>query len=108
MVAYTFPECPLKRCEEIIESKWSLRLMLVLLKGTHGFSEITKELDGISAKVLSERLKFFQERGLVTKRSYDTKPITTFYTLTPKGERFQKIIDAMVDFGMDLQFNPNI
>ena len=100
---YIFPECPVKRVEEIIEYKWSVRILLFLLIETHGFSELQKELEGISANILSQRLKHLQERGLVEKRVYDTNPITTFYSLTIKGKEFKKVIDAMAEFGLTLQ-----
>ena len=99
---YHFPECPVKRVEEIIEGKWSVRILLLLLLETRGFNALQKELEGISANILNQRLKFLQERGLVVKRVYETKPISTFYALTEKGQEFKGIIDAMEQFGMTL------
>ena len=100
--SYSFPECPVKRVEEIIESKWSVRILLLLLLESRGFNELQKELEGISANILSQRLKFLQERGLVVKRVYETNPISTFYALTSKGEEFKVVIDAMALFGATL------
>ena len=100
---YHFPECPVKRVEEIIEGKWTVRILLLLLQNTRGFNELQKELEGISANILSQRLKFLQELGLVKKRVYETNPITTFYSLSTKGEEFKVVIDAMEIFGQTLQ-----
>ena len=96
--SYEFPECPIKRVEEIIEKKWTVRILLLLLIETRGFNELQKELEGISSNILSQRLKFLQERGLVLKKVYHTNPISTFYTLTEKGKTFQGVIDAMETF----------
>ena len=104
---YSFPKCPVKRVEEIIEGKWSVRILLLLLLESRGFNELQKELEGISANILSQRLKFLQERGLVSKRVYETNPITTFYSLTSKGEEFKGVIDAMAVFGESLKAPTN-
>ena len=102
MKPYIFPECPVKRVEEIIEKKWTIRILLLLLLETRGFNELQKELDGVSAKILSERLKFLLERGLITKRIYERPNLTTYYSLSKKGEEFKAVIDAMAVFGTDL------
>ena len=98
-----FPDCPVKRVEEIIEKKWTVRILLLLLQETRGFNELQKNLEGISANILNQRLVFLQERGLILKRVYQTNPISTFYSLTKKGEEFQLVIDAMAVFGQTLK-----
>ena len=99
---YIFPSCPVKRVEEIIEKKWSIRIILLLLEETKGFNALQKALDGISANILNQRLKHLQERGLIKKKTYQTNPISTFYSLTQQGKEFELIIDAMAKYGETL------
>ena len=103
-----FPKCPVKRVEEIIEKKWTVRILLLLLEETKGFNALQKNLEGISANILNQRLQFLQERGLILKRTYQTNPISTFYALSQKGEEFHIVIEAMAIFGKTLKAPKNL
>ena len=58
-----------------------------------------RTLDGISPKVLAARLRFLENEGVITKTIYAEVPPGTEYELTPKGKRFQPVIEAMAVFG---------
>ncbi|MDY6778414.1 MAG: helix-turn-helix domain-containing protein, partial [Candidatus Nanohaloarchaea archaeon] len=55
------------------------------------FKDIENELDGISPKTLSERLKEFQRLDILEKQKFGEVPPRTEYTLTDKG---RELIDC--------------
>jgi DNA-binding HxlR family transcriptional regulator len=91
--------CPVGVAADILDGKWTTRIVRDLLSGKKRFSQLQKGMDGISAKVLTERLKMLQENGLVTKTTYPCVPPKTEYELTEMGQHMQDVIVSMAAFG---------
>ncbi len=96
-------ECPVRKASEIIEGKWTTMIIRDLLTGKKRFSELQRSLGGVSPKVLSARLIFLQERGMVSKTIYPCVPPKTEYELTQQGKQLEPVIMAMMTFGENLQ-----
>lgn len=97
--------CPVQYTAEIIEKKWMTLIFRELYSGKKRFSELLRALDGISKKILSERLSFLEERKLVGKTIYPSVPPTTEYWLSETGSRFGKVLEAMAEFGLTQMTN---
>lgn len=95
-------ECPVARAAHFIEAKWMTLIFKELLSGKKRYSELQRALVGISPKILSHRLKFLVEEGLVDKSIYATVPPTTEYELTAVGKEFRYVLLAMKNFGDQL------
>ena len=54
---------------ELVGERWSLLVVRELMLGPRRFSELRKALNGISAKVLTERLESLERAGAVIKRT---------------------------------------
>lgn len=81
------------RLLEFFGKKWTLMILKCLQQmDACRFNQFEEDLDGISPKTLSERLKEFQELGLVDKEKYNEIPPRTEYVLTEKGE---DLLDAL-------------
>ncbi|WP_292520370.1 helix-turn-helix domain-containing protein [Methanoculleus sp.] len=82
-------ECTVNQTVKYLGKKWMLLIILELYKGenyTRRFTEVKERLPGITAKVLSARLKELEEEGLVEKRvEVGTVPVRSEYTLTASG-----------------------
>jgi DNA-binding HxlR family transcriptional regulator len=91
--------CPVRKTAEIIEGKWTTLIVRELLSGKKRYSELQKTLAGISPKVLSARLRFLAEKGLVERTVHATIPPTTEYELTTLGRQLNKVIFSMAEFG---------
>ncbi len=95
--------CPVRRCAEIIDGKWTTRIIRDLLSGPRRFSELRRSLDGISPKMLAQRLRFLEKKGLVVRKVYPSVPPKTEYSLTPLGAELEAVILAMARFGARLE-----
>jgi len=73
-------------------SKWSIEILVLLYSlRTMGFEQIRKSLEGITSKILSEKLKTFEELGLVERKVVATRPPRVNYNLTEKGLTVAKL-----------------
>jgi len=93
------PSCPVAKTARIIEGKWTTLVIRDLLSGSKRFSQLVRGLDGVSPKVLTERLKMLEEQGLITKTIHPCIPPKTEYALTPLGFQLMGVIQAMAEFG---------
>lgn len=65
------------------------------------FSELKKDLDGISQKVLTDSLRSMEEDGIVTRTVYPEVPPRVEYALSELGESMRPIIKAMEIWGTE-------
>ncbi len=84
---------------EVFEKCLGCRYMVALLRrieqGIQRPGQLEKAVDGMTAKVLSERLKRLVEHGVVEKTSYPEIPPRVEYTLSTFGHRLLEIIDEV-------------
>ncbi|MEM3372604.1 MAG: helix-turn-helix domain-containing protein [Candidatus Anstonellales archaeon] len=60
---------------DVLEKKWSIKILLAILKGEKHFNSIQRRLKKITPKMLSLRLKELEERGLISKRMNENNKI---------------------------------
>jgi DNA-binding HxlR family transcriptional regulator len=70
---------------ELVGERWSLLVVRELMLGGRRFSELRKALNGISAKVLTERLESLERAGAVRKATLPPPANVQVYELTEWG-----------------------
>ena len=90
---YTMKEgCSVRKSVNFLGKKWTLLILLELYKGNSKwkrFSQIKKNLDNITSKILSMRLKELERENLIMKKISATEfPIKSEYKLTKAGKDF--------------------
>ncbi len=85
----------ISKAAKIIGSKWTLLILNSLLGGTKRFGELQKELDNISPKTLSKRLRDLEKEGYIKKKVYPQIPPKVEYSLTKKAEVFKQVVKAV-------------
>lgn len=96
-------ECPLSNCLSIIGGTWTPNIIWYLSKGARRFSELKDDIQGISAKMLTARLKRLEADGVVLREVVPSSPPTVEYRLSDLGERLVPAIDAIADVGHKLK-----
>ena len=81
-----------QKLEDVIGCKWSVSVLLAIEAGINRPGMLERHIDGISAKVLSERLRKLTVYGLLEKHSFAEIPPRTEYTLTVLGKKLVSII----------------
>jgi DNA-binding HxlR family transcriptional regulator len=79
--------CPrLHEAVELVGKRWTGAIVAVLLEGgTMRFSEIAQRIPHISDRLLSERMKELEARGIVERQVHPDSSIRVEYELTPMG-----------------------
>jgi DNA-binding HxlR family transcriptional regulator len=80
---------------DIIGKRWTCLILRVLLAGPRRFGQIEDVVGGLSARMLSERLKELEACGIVERRVYPQTPVRIEYTLTEKGRGLQRALDEL-------------
>lgn len=95
--------CPMARALEILGDRWTLLIVRDLLSGALHFNELERGLPGISRTLLSQRLRWLQQAGLLERRVAAAGRAVT-YALTPAGQGLQPVVDALVEWGAQWSF----
>jgi DNA-binding HxlR family transcriptional regulator len=79
--------CPyLHEAVELIGKRWSGAIIVVLIDGGPlRFSEIAQTIPQLSDRLLSERMKELEARGIVERRVHPESPARVEYALTDMG-----------------------
>lgn len=85
-------KCPSRIVLEHATSLWGVLIFVVLLKGTHRFSEIRNRIEGISEKMLVQTLHILEEDGFIKRVSFPVVPPHVEYSLTPSGREVGKLV----------------
>lgn len=67
--------------------------------GKKRFSELSRALDGVTQKVLTQQLREMERDGLVKRQVYAQVPPKVEYSLTQLGMNLQPVVDAMCLWG---------
>jgi DNA-binding HxlR family transcriptional regulator len=84
-----------QRAVGILAKRWTPLVLFVLRDGPRRFSEIAGEIEFVSDRVLSERLKELEAEGLVDRRVYAEVPARVEYELTSKGRALEPVLGAI-------------
>tara|TARA_R110002020_G_scaffold52026_6_gene146749 strand:+ start:3170 stop:3562 length:393 start_codon:yes stop_codon:yes gene_type:complete len=90
---------PVQDALDVLNGKWKLPIIVALLHGYKRFSEISREVPGITDRMLSKELRDLELNQLVKRKVYDTFPVTVEYTMTPYGETLKDVITALHVWG---------
>lgn len=81
--------------------KWTLLIINELLNGPLRFCEVKRALKGITARVLTSKLKKMEENGLLKKNIISVNPPNVEYNLTDIGYSLAPVIISVNDWGRD-------
>jgi DNA-binding HxlR family transcriptional regulator len=90
--------CGVAAAAELLGDAWTLLLVRDLAGGPRRFTALQAST-GISARVLTDRLRALCDRGLMTRRRYPEIPPRVEYELTEKGRDVLPILDALRAYG---------
>lgn len=70
----------------LIGNKWSVMVVGALSKGPMRYSQIFRQIDGVSQRMLTLTLKALERDGLLTRTVFPTIPPRVDYALTKRGK----------------------
>jgi DNA-binding HxlR family transcriptional regulator len=91
-------ECPVFLTLSLIANKWSIRILYFLLHAddkTLRFSQLQKQLGGITQRELTKHLREFEKAGIVDRKVFPQIPPRVEYTITALGQSLWKPIEEL-------------
>ena len=79
----------------LLGKRWTGLILKLLLAGPLRFNEIAEQIEVVSDRMLSERLKELEAEGVVERRVYPETPVRIEYRLTEKGEALAPVLEAI-------------
>jgi len=95
--------CPLSECMAVLGGAWTPNIIWNLSGGPRRFSELRLDIPGISAKMLTARLRELEAKGVVLRAVKPTSPPSVEYSLTDLGQELVPAINAIVEVGHKLK-----
>lgn len=84
---------------EVMGGKWKALILFLLSGRTMRFSELQKEIDGITQKMLTQQLRELEADNIVKRKVYPEVPPKVEYSLTEHGKSLIPILLTMEDWG---------
>lgn len=86
---------------ELVGRRWTGAILLSIARGARRFSEIIRSVDGLSDRLLSQRLKELESEGLVERTVVPTTPAHSVYTLSTRGQRLMAALQPLAEWGAE-------
>ncbi|QXE35261.1 helix-turn-helix transcriptional regulator [Streptomyces sp. GMY02] len=77
--------CPSRVVLEHVTSRWGVLVLAALLERSYRFSELRREIGGVSEKMLAQTLKTLERDGFVHRDARPVIPPHVDYSLTALG-----------------------
>lgn len=90
---------PVQDALEVLNGRWKLPILFSLTFGTKRFKQISRDVNGITDKVLSKELKDMEMNQLIKRTVYDSFPPKVEYSITEHGKSLQELLDYLAKWG---------
>jgi DNA-binding HxlR family transcriptional regulator len=88
--------CPLyHEAVELVGRRWTGAILRVLMDGPLRFSEIAQAIPELSDRLLSERMKELEARGVVERRVISGPPLRVEYELSQMGTELEPALSEL-------------
>ena len=101
---------PIKECSQtilaihdvmdILNGKWKVSIIACLCYKKMRYSELLREVKGISGRMLSRDLKELEMNQLITRTVLNTQPVTIEYEITEYGATLKKLTTTIAEWGL--------
>lgn len=93
---------PLSTCMKLVGGAWTAEIIWDLSDGPRRFNELRQGIPGVSAKVLTQRLRRLESYGIITRQVISSSPPSVEYRLTKLGGELKPAVESMVRVGEKL------
>ena len=84
-----------------VGDKWSLLVIAVVVTGPLRYTDLQRQVPGISQRMLSLTLRQLQQDGLITRTAYAEVPPRVEYALTPLGRGLHQIVTSLIGWAAE-------
>ena len=93
--------CPMDFILRMLMGPWTTYILYNLKAfGPQRFGELKRRVGGVSAKMLTERLRTLEGAGLISRDYEATIPPKVTYSLTQRGHELDEVLGTLAEIGM--------
>jgi DNA-binding HxlR family transcriptional regulator len=92
--------CPIETTFRIIGKRWTVLIIREILRGHTQFNRFIENIEGITPKVLTERLRELERHGIIKREIISEYPVRVEYSLTDIGRGFEPVMLSAASFSM--------
>jgi DNA-binding HxlR family transcriptional regulator len=81
--------------EDVIGCRWTISVLGAVARGVRRPGALERHIEGISAKVLSDRLRHFTRAGIFERIQFAEIPPRVEYRLTDFGKKFMRLLNEV-------------
>jgi len=86
----------------VLSPRWTTEILINLANGPRRTTQLLKDLKGVSAKTLCQRLRRLSELNIVTRKTFAEVPPRVEYDLTEEGHSLAGLLSQIKDLGQRL------
>src|ERR1700726_2087326 len=85
------PSCPFGELLEVLARPWTMHILYILsTNGPTRFGALRRQVEGISSRVLTERLRGLEQKGILYREYEPTIPPAVTYGITKRMRRLSR------------------
>ena len=88
--------------EDVIGCRWTISVLRAVAGGVRRPGALERHIDGISAKVLTDRLRHFTRAGIFERVQFPEIPPRVEYHLTTFGNKFLRLLKEVEELQAEL------
>lgn len=92
--------CGIAHALDLVGERWALLVVRELLLGPKRFTDLRAGLPGVSANILSQRLRELETEGIVERTTLPPPAAVAVYALTPRGAELEPVVLALGSWGI--------
>ncbi|MDD3467986.1 MAG: helix-turn-helix domain-containing protein [Campylobacterales bacterium] len=92
--------CPVEVTLHVMNDKWKLFIVYVLLDGAKRFKDICETFPQITQKTITQKLKELEADHIVVRNVFAEVPPRVEYSLSDMGKNLESVIKSLYDFGV--------
>ena len=88
--------CPMGGLLEVLTRPWTMHILWALsTNGPTRFGVLRRQVEGISSRVLTERLRLLEQKGFIYRDYEPTIPPSVTYGITKRMKDIQKVLGEL-------------
>lgn len=90
--------CPSREVLNHVTSRWGVLVLMALETRTLRFSQLKRQIGGVSERMLAQTLKLLEGDGFVRRQAFAVVPPHVEYSLTPLGLEVAERVRGLADW----------
>jgi DNA-binding HxlR family transcriptional regulator len=88
--------CPMSGLLEVLTRPWTMHILWALSNnGPARFGVLRRQIEGISSRILTERLRLLEQKGFIYRDYQPTIPPAVTYGITKRMKDIQKVLGEL-------------